>query len=214
MSSALPSSCASLSHATALIGFSLVDQQQFILALDVSPYDTVTCDARMAGGIKEVREFANQLLLSPQFGDTRLGVIYAADKLTPQAQNALLKLLEEPPKRIKIILMIEAEAAVLPTVLSRCQRFYGQREHDSEEQINPFVGNSLERFVAAEDLAKEEELEAKARAWLLATYRQWCEHGRPVAELDRIESVWHLYRGIDAGRNKRLLLEQLVVSSL
>lgn len=72
-------------------------------------------------GVNEIRSFIDQLRLSPTAGQIRLGVIRSAQSLTPEAQNALLKSLEEPPPRVIIVLETSTITALLPTVLSRCQ---------------------------------------------------------------------------------------------
>lgn len=72
-------------------------------------------------GIADVREFQKSMMLAPAFGEIRLGIINFAESLTVEAQQALLKTLEEPPKHAKIILETEIASALLPTVTSRCQ---------------------------------------------------------------------------------------------
>jgi DNA polymerase-3 subunit delta' len=60
-------------------------------------------------------------LLRPQRARCKVYLIDPADRLTPEAQNALLRLLEEPPPRVVLILITAQPASLLPTVLSRCQ---------------------------------------------------------------------------------------------
>ena len=72
-------------------------------------------------GISAVRQFTGRLLLSPQASPYIIGIITRADLLTIEAQNALLKLLEEPPPRVKIYIETESKDQLLPTILSRCQ---------------------------------------------------------------------------------------------
>ncbi|HEY1074880.1 MAG TPA: hypothetical protein VGE59_04290 [Patescibacteria group bacterium] len=203
----------SLAHATAIIGASLVERTQLISHLNISPFDTVILNAAETGGIKETREFANQLLLSPQFGSVRLGLTLEADKLSPQAQNALLKLLEEPPTRVKLILFISREADVLATVLSRCRVYYGSHAQVSE-QVGPYLNDPIAQLLDAETLAKDEQVVSRVKGWLASEYASWCQQGRPVGGLDDVLKFWYCYRDIEAGINKRLLLEQLVISSL
>lgn len=203
----------SLAHATAIIGASLVDRAQLLHQLAVSPFDTVTLNAIETGGIKETREFANQLLLSPQFGSIRLGLIFEADKLSPQAQNALLKLLEEPPTRVKLILFISREADVLATVLSRCRVYYGSHAQEGDV-VGPYLNDPIAQLIDAESLAKDDQVASRVKGWLISEYASWCKAGRPVGGLDDVLKFWYCYRDIEMGINKRLLLEQLVLSSL
>ena len=74
-------------------------------------------------GIEEVRQLEHFLSLKvPRSGDyTRAVIIEAADALTTEAQNALLKTLEEPPAGTIIVLTASYEQSLLPTIRSRSQ---------------------------------------------------------------------------------------------
>lgn len=72
-------------------------------------------------GIAQVRQFIRHIHRSPYTGHAHAGIIYDAATLTPEAQNALLKTLEEPPRAAVIFLETDQASQLLPTVLSRCQ---------------------------------------------------------------------------------------------
>jgi hypothetical protein len=204
----------SLPHATAIIGSSEHEQRLFLHHLAVSPHDTLFLAAAESGGIKEVRTFCAGLQLSPQFGPIRLGVIQEAQSLTPEAQNALLKLLEEPPVSVKIILFMRQEGSVLPTVLSRCRRYYAAPSA-SEQKKSLFTSSDvLEQFMQTESLAEKEDLRACVQADMTALYHTWCGQGRPLNRLDELERLWYVYEKLESNVNKRLVLEQFVISSL
>jgi len=79
-------------------------------------------------GVDVLRHFViDKVGLTPLRGRAKLFVIRSADDMTVQAQNALLKTLEEPPGTTFIILLVSALDRLLPTTLSRCQlvRFDG-----------------------------------------------------------------------------------------
>ncbi|MBI3385747.1 hypothetical protein HY031_01535 [Candidatus Gottesmanbacteria bacterium] len=71
-------------------------------------------------GIGDVREFARRMTLTPYQSPLSVGVINEAHALTLQAQQALLKTLEEPPPHARIILEASHAQTLLPTVISRC----------------------------------------------------------------------------------------------
>jgi hypothetical protein len=71
-------------------------------------------------GISEIRLFTKHLYLAPA-SSFAVGVIEQAEMLTLEAQNALLKTLEEPPKKARIILCAPSQETLLPTIRSRCQ---------------------------------------------------------------------------------------------
>jgi DNA polymerase III delta prime subunit len=72
--------------------------------------------------IGQVRALQGALRLQSQEGGRRVAVIADAEWLNQEAQNALLRLLEEPPPRTSILLVSASSAGLLPTVRSRCQR--------------------------------------------------------------------------------------------
>ena len=71
--------------------------------------------------VNEIREqVVNDILIKPYSGRYKIYIIAEAEKMTIQAQNALLKTLEEPPEYAVIILLTENAAGLLPTIISRC----------------------------------------------------------------------------------------------
>ena len=71
-------------------------------------------------GIDPIRALASSLVLHPVEGGRRIALIDRADRMSEAAQNALLKTLEEPPDRTHIILAAAEDAALMPTIRSRC----------------------------------------------------------------------------------------------
>lgn len=78
-------------------------------------------------GVEDVRLFREDMFLSPTESSFKLYVIEEAERLTPNAQNALLTILEEPPKNVIIILLAESADKILTTVKSRAQGVAMQR---------------------------------------------------------------------------------------
>ncbi len=70
-------------------------------------------------GIDTVRSFVSTVYLTPNELDFKMYIFDEADRLTPQAQNALLKIIEEPPKRVYIFLLCRNPGSLLGTVRSR-----------------------------------------------------------------------------------------------
>lgn len=72
-------------------------------------------------GVEEIRtQLAGDVLIRPYNGKYKIYIVAEADKLTPQAQNALLKTLEEPPAYVVILLLARNASALLDTIRSRC----------------------------------------------------------------------------------------------
>lgn len=74
--------------------------------------------------IEQVREFIKILNLSSFLNSYKIGIIKEADYLTPEAQSALLKTLEEPRDKVVIILLVENEGNLPATIISRSQILY------------------------------------------------------------------------------------------
>jgi DNA polymerase-3 subunit delta' len=72
--------------------------------------------------IGQIREVERTVALKPYEGRRRVVIIDPADALNVEAQNAFLKTLEEPPPDVTFVLITAREAALLPTIRSRCQR--------------------------------------------------------------------------------------------
>ena len=70
-------------------------------------------------GIDTVRSFVSTVYLTPNELEFKMYIFDEADRLTPQAQNALLKIIEEPPKRVYIFLLCQNPGSLLGTVRSR-----------------------------------------------------------------------------------------------
>ena len=89
--------------------------------------DVIEMDAASQRGIDDVREIRERAVLQPVEGGFKVYIIDEAHQLTPQAWNALLKLIEEPPPHLVFVFCTTDLASVLPTVRSRCQTFVFQR---------------------------------------------------------------------------------------
>ena len=71
--------------------------------------------------VEQVREVERAVQFRPHEGRARVTIFRAAERLYPNAANALLKTLEEPGPGSHFVLLVESVRAMLPTILSRCQ---------------------------------------------------------------------------------------------
>jgi len=72
--------------------------------------------------IDEIRALREELSLKAFSDRPRVAILCPADRMTPQAANALLKTLEEPPAGAHLILVAHRTSVLMPTIVSRCQR--------------------------------------------------------------------------------------------
>ena len=85
--------------------------------------DVIEIDAASNRGIDEIRELRERVGLAPAGGRMKVYIIDEVHMLTGEAFNAFLKTLEEPPPHVVFVLATTEPHRVLPTILSRCQRF-------------------------------------------------------------------------------------------
>ena len=85
-----------------------------------------------ASGIDAMRKIKNFLWRKPVVSLKKIVVINNAENLTPEAQNAILKITEEPPESSILILIVSRLDNLLPPLLSRLQKIYFGRLSDSE----------------------------------------------------------------------------------
>lgn len=88
--------------------------------------------------IEQIREIQRKVVEKPIISNQKVYIIDNSDKMTTEAQNCLLKTLEEPPKYITIILIGTNENAFLSTIKSRCTilRFKDIPQHKIEEYLD------------------------------------------------------------------------------
>jgi DNA polymerase III delta prime subunit len=95
--------------------------------------DTKTSGVQIA----DVRKMSEEIVMSPYSAPQSFFILLHLDFSSIPAQNALLKVLEEPPQHAQIILTANSLAKVLPTVQSRCEVVYvaNSESADSEENV-------------------------------------------------------------------------------
>jgi len=85
--------------------------------------DVLEIDGASNNGVEQVRELRETCRYAPAHGKFKIYIIDEVHMLSNAAFNALLKTLEEPPPHVKFLLATTEAQKVLPTILSRCQRF-------------------------------------------------------------------------------------------
>jgi len=85
--------------------------------------DVIEIDAASNRGINEIRELREKVKYLPNNLRKKIYIIDEVHMLTTEAFNALLKVLEEPPEHVIFIMATTEPNKVIPTIMSRCQRF-------------------------------------------------------------------------------------------
>jgi len=110
---------------------------------------------KMTIGVSEIRLFREDMFLSSTESDYKIYVIDEAERMTPNAQNALLKVLEEPPERVVIIMLVASDDAILTTIKSRAQ--YIAMERFGEDSLLDYFKKHATNF-SLSDSEKTREL--------------------------------------------------------
>ena len=119
--------------------------------IDGTHPDVIEIDAASNRGIDDIRDLINKVKYAPIRGKYKVYIIDEVHMMTSEAFNALLKTLEEPPSNVVFILATTEPFKLMPTILSRVQRYDFSKVNDSQLQAN------LERICKNENVNYEEE---------------------------------------------------------
>jgi len=110
-------------------------------------------------GIKEIQKFIKKIQLKPFQYNFKAGIIENGHKMTIEAQNALLKTLEEPPQNTLILISTERKNFLLQTIVSRCKTFEFQDEEIFNQDTNEIKEildlDIIKKFKYIENIFKE-----------------------------------------------------------
>ena len=113
--------------------------------------------------VSDSNEIVSEVYMKPAFHENKVFIIENLDISTEQAQNKLLKVLEEPPKNVYFLISCMEDALVLPTIKSRCQKIVlGKLPKESFDKLikNPLAGMVSEGYVGLyEEYSKKADLE-------------------------------------------------------
>jgi DNA polymerase-3 subunit gamma/tau len=113
--------------------------------------DMIEIDGASNRGIDEIRDLREKIGYAPSLGKSKIYIIDEVHMLTPQAFNALLKTLEEPPSHVYLVFATTEPHKVPPTILSRCQRFNFKRLELTE------ITGQLEKICKHEKIKHQRE---------------------------------------------------------
>lgn len=120
--------------------------------------DVIEIDGASNNSVEQVRDLRDECQYAPSQCRYKIYVIDEVHMLSQQAFNALLKTLEEPPPHVKFVFATTESQKVLPTIVSRCQRF------EFRSIPTPLIVKKLREICDAEEInADESALSAIAR---------------------------------------------------
>lgn len=112
-----------------------------------SDYYEINKDRNESIKIDEIREMQRKIIEKPITSSKKVYIINNAENMTKEAQNSLLKTLEEPPEFVTIILVVNNENTILTTIKSRCTKILF-----SEETLEEFTEEEKERYKKLEEI--------------------------------------------------------------
>jgi DNA polymerase-3 subunit gamma/tau len=125
---------------------------------DNATTDIIEIDAASNRGIDDIRDLRERVRYAPTQLPSKVYIIDEAHQITGAAANAFLKTLEEPPAHTRFILATTDPEELLPTIVSRCQRFEFRRVGTGD------IARRLRTVASLEDIAvSDEALQAIAR---------------------------------------------------
>lgn len=144
--------------------FIKTQEDKIIKLANASSFNINLIDSESGIGIIEVRKLREIVSLKTFGGGGRVIIIHKIDKSSPEAQNALLKILEEPPIYTYIILVTHNVDSILPTIASRCQIIFDKHQQKliKTEKIAEMLSkilsaNTGQRILVSKNVIKTKE---------------------------------------------------------
>lgn len=131
-----------------------------------SDYYELNKDKNESIKIDEIRQMQTKIIEKPITSSKKIYLINNAENMTTEAQNSLLKTLEEPPEFVTIILVVNNENSILTTIKSRCAKILFTEENKEEftedekhryDELEKIFGH-VENYIAIDLLNKFEVL--------------------------------------------------------
>lgn len=177
--------------------------------------DTLIINRQKAIGIEAIRKIKKWLSQKAYQEKKRLIVIYQAQQLTIEAQNAFLKTLEEPPKNTLILLAVDNSHRLLPTIISRCQIVRLKANNSLQKPIDQklievFNKNLAEKIIFSQKMGKKKKEEVLA--WL-AEQKQALRQNKNRKNLKIIACLDRAEKMIEANLAPRLALTYCLITN-
>lgn len=170
-------------------------------------------------GVETVRKAQSFLSTHPVSREEKLLIIEEAEKLTIEAQNALLKTLEEPPAKASIYLLTINSDLLLPTVLSRClitnlPSVLPTREGEWDKVLEKLEQADLgERMELASKVAKGRDETISSLESLLVSQRELIISSKSsLKDTHRVRATMEAIKKLKANTNVRLVIENLLIN--
>lgn len=165
--------------------------------------DSLIVNAGKNGGIDLIRETSAFLWQKPAVSNRRVLIIDQAEELTGQAQNAILKISEEPPAHALILLLVKNYESLLPTIQSRFQKIYARENSESELSSSKQIRFKIPTKESLKELVEDDrKLENFIAGLMIELRRDKIKNWKALKEL---LNRWSMIKQFNV--NKKLQLE-------
>ena len=191
---------------------------------EINPLDINFQKYEKAMGIEDARNIQKAILLKPFKGKIKAVIIDTYEDITIEAQNALLKILEEPPANTIIIISTSKKDRLLPTIISRCKVIILQEKEISLTEKDNLTfkeilstlqdGRTEDKLKIAETVAKDKE---NFNLWLekmaLFVKNKLLKENNSLEYLNFLKELQKTYKIIkNTNVNQRVALENLFLA--
>ena len=172
-------------------------------------------------GISQAREGARFLQERPFSYQKKFLIVLDSEKLTVQAQNSLLKTLEEPPAYALILLSSKTQNSLLETVVSRCRMLPVRKDRECNIVENNNSLNKILKMNPGKRLEFASEISKEEKETILELLECWIEEGRGMvlkrpsdeSRLKNIKRIIEIKKDLENSNvNQRISIEALVLS--
>lgn len=153
--------------------------------LQIADWDIIEMDAADRTGVDDARKLKSTVVFAPMQGKNKIYIIDEVHRLSPQAQDSLLKVLEEPPEHVYFVLCTTEVNKLLKTIRSRAKEY----------ELKPLGRKNTEKLI--DWICRDEELQIDSQ--LKKAIVNCCE-GIPreiVISLDKVRDVEDVDRALE-----------------
>lgn len=181
-----------------------------------NPYSRIDYSGSTTIQIDRIRELKNQAKYAPYEAEKRFFIISEADQMSRESANAFLKLLEEPPQSLIIILITTDINSLLDTIRSRCQKIYFAplKFLDALNIVKQFseVDTNLEKLIRISNsnlkvIFENIDREIDDKRQQVYTYLRAVASGNPYLLMESVDNIVRI-------RDKNYLMEVLNLITL
>lgn len=192
------------------------EAERIFLDLKIDKFDRSIFEFEKAIGIADVRELQKKIYLKPIKSQVKAILIDATPGITPEAQNALLKTLEESPEDTIIILQVANADEILSTIISRCKviEIKGKKENaDVSKHFEIITGEGIgDKLKLAQDLSKDKNATLELIENLISASRENMIKGnyQMAGQIKTLQKYYTIIKTTNT--NLRLALENLFLN--